>query len=259
MGIYGVDDPPRAILCLQQNSRFRGQMRGFRAGKSSEIRREGTRWRWMESIANRSPPKFPANREKCREFSSFCSRSGVENLYIELNLREFSHISSHPGDQPNREILSDISESPSLIWRFRGLAAAAMFWNFYPNFPQLNLPGLSRKRFRLPLNKSSLLRTRQMPSSMVDFNSVGYWRHTNGEDVYRVHKHTSALSSSGIRAHVLLPAFAQNFMASGLTSRPFNGDAPPIDLVLGYKKSNQPPILKFLLSRLDELVACVST
>jgi len=40
--------------------------------------------------------------------------------------------------------------------------------------------------------------------------------------------------------------------------RPLKGDTPTIDLVLGYKKSNQSPILKLLLSRLDELVARVS-
>ena len=56
----------------------------------------------------------------------------------------------------------------------------------------------------------------------------------------------------------LLPAYAQNFLASSLTSRPLKGDTPTIDLVLGYKKSNKSPILKLLLSRLDELIARVS-
>jgi len=53
----------------------------------------------------------------------------------------------------------------------------------------------------------------------------------------------------------LLPAYAQNFLPASVTSRPLKGDAPTIDLVLGYRKSNQSPILKLLLSRLDELVA----
>ncbi len=53
----------------------------------------------------------------------------------------------------------------------------------------------------------------------------------------------------------LLPAYAQNFLPSSVTSRPLKGDTPTIELVLGYKKSNQSPILKLLLSRLDELVA----
>ncbi len=56
----------------------------------------------------------------------------------------------------------------------------------------------------------------------------------------------------------LLPAYAQNFLPSSVTSRPLTGDAPTVDLVLGYKKSNQSPILKLLLSRLDDLVARVS-
>jgi LysR family hca operon transcriptional activator len=56
----------------------------------------------------------------------------------------------------------------------------------------------------------------------------------------------------------LLPAYAQNFIPSSVTSRPLRGDTPTVDLVLGYRKSNQSPILKLFLSRLDELVARVS-
>jgi LysR family transcriptional regulator, hca operon transcriptional activator len=56
----------------------------------------------------------------------------------------------------------------------------------------------------------------------------------------------------------LLPAYAHNFLPSSVTSRPLKGDAPTIDLVLGYKKSNDSPILKLLLSRVDDLVARVS-
>jgi LysR family hca operon transcriptional activator len=56
----------------------------------------------------------------------------------------------------------------------------------------------------------------------------------------------------------LLPAYAQNFLPSSITSRPLKGDTPTVELVLGYKKSNQSSILKLLLSRLDELVTRVS-
>jgi LysR family hca operon transcriptional activator len=55
----------------------------------------------------------------------------------------------------------------------------------------------------------------------------------------------------------LLPAYAQNFLPSSVTSRPLKGDTPAIELVLGYNKSNKSPVLKLLLSRLDELVARV--
>jgi LysR family hca operon transcriptional activator len=46
----------------------------------------------------------------------------------------------------------------------------------------------------------------------------------------------------------LLPAYAQNFLPSSVTSRPLKGDAPTVALVPGYKKSKESPILKLLLS-----------
>ena len=60
------------------------------------------------------------------------------------------------------------------------------------------------------------------------------------------------------RGVALLPSYAQNFLPWSVTSRPLKGDKPTIDLVLGYKQSNESPVLKLLLSRLEELVARVS-
>ena len=48
------------------------------------------------------------------------------------------------------------------------------------------------------------------------------------------------------------------FSPSSVTSRPLKGFAPTVDLVLGFRRSNESPILKVFLSRLDELVARVS-
>src|ERR1700693_1537619 len=45
----------------------------------------------------------------------------------------------------------------------------------------------------------------------------------------------------------LLPAYAKNFLTRSVTSRPLKGDTPTVELVLGYKKSNESPILKLLL------------
>jgi LysR family transcriptional regulator, hca operon transcriptional activator len=56
----------------------------------------------------------------------------------------------------------------------------------------------------------------------------------------------------------LLPAYAKDFLPSSVTSRPLKGYTPTVELVLGYNKLNQSPILKLLLSRLDELVARVA-
>jgi LysR family hca operon transcriptional activator len=56
----------------------------------------------------------------------------------------------------------------------------------------------------------------------------------------------------------LLPVYAKNLLSGLVTSRPLKGEPPIIDLCIGYKKDNDSPILKLLLSRLDELITRVS-
>ena len=65
----------------------------------------------------------------------------------------------------------------------------------------------------------------------------------------------SLIASTGGVA--LLPVYAKNLLSSLVTSRPLKGNAPTIDLYLGYKKSNQSPILKALLARVNDLIALV--
>ena len=79
---------------------------------------------------------------------------------------------------------------------------------------------------------------------------------TPAHEVDHVVMGVSLIASTG--AVGLLPAYAQNFLTRSVTSRSLKGDTPTVDLVLGYKKSNESPILKLLLSRLDELVARVT-
>ena len=43
------------------------------------------------------------------------------------------------------------------------------------------------------------------------------------------------------RGVALLPAYAQNFMPWSVISRPLKGEAPTIDLVIGYHKANYIP------------------
>jgi LysR family transcriptional regulator, hca operon transcriptional activator len=57
----------------------------------------------------------------------------------------------------------------------------------------------------------------------------------------------------------LLPVYAKNLFSGLITSRPLKGEPPTIDLCIGYKKANDSPILKVLLSRVDELIARVSS
>jgi LysR family hca operon transcriptional activator len=58
------------------------------------------------------------------------------------------------------------------------------------------------------------------------------------------------------RGVALLPASAENFLKWSVVSRPLKGEAPTIDLVVGYHKANTSPILRTFLSRIDELAAC---
>ncbi|CAN7719118.1 LysR family transcriptional regulator [Variovorax sp. LjRoot84] len=56
------------------------------------------------------------------------------------------------------------------------------------------------------------------------------------------------------RGLALMPAYAKNLLPGSVVGRPLEGEAPTIDLVVGFSKANTSPILKLFLSRLDELV-----
>jgi LysR family hca operon transcriptional activator len=55
------------------------------------------------------------------------------------------------------------------------------------------------------------------------------------------------------RGFAFLPQYARNFLTWSVVGRPLAGEAPSIDLVLGYHKANDSKVLPVLLSRLDEL------
>ena len=55
------------------------------------------------------------------------------------------------------------------------------------------------------------------------------------------------------RGLALMPAYAKNLLPWSVVSRPLEGEAPTIDLAVGYSKSNTSPILKLFLSRVDQL------
>jgi LysR family hca operon transcriptional activator len=66
----------------------------------------------------------------------------------------------------------------------------------------------------------------------------------------------SIIASTG--AVALLPPWPSNLLPWSVASRPLVGEAPTIDLVVGYSKANTSPVLKLFLSRIDELTAGVS-
>ena len=72
--------------------------------------------------------------------------------------------------------------------------------------------------------------------------------------VHRVDNLAMAMSLiASTRGVALLPAYAKNFLPRSVTSRPLDGEAPTIDLVIGYNKTNTSPILGLFLSRVDQL------
>src|SRR3984957_2952512 len=73
------------------------------------------------------------------------------------------------------------------------------------------------------------------------------------QEVDNITHAVSVIASTG--AVALLPAYPSNLLPSSVTSRPIRGDAPTVDLVVGYHKANTSPILKTFLSKIDDLIA----
>ncbi|HWJ34088.1 MAG TPA: LysR substrate-binding domain-containing protein [Steroidobacteraceae bacterium] len=57
------------------------------------------------------------------------------------------------------------------------------------------------------------------------------------------------------RGLALMPAYAKNLLPWSVVSRPLEGEAPTIDLAVGYSRANTSPILELFLSKLPELRA----
>ena len=75
------------------------------------------------------------------------------------------------------------------------------------------------------------------------------------QPTHRVEYLSMAMSLvASTRGVALLPDFARNFLTRSVISRPLAGEAPSIDLVLGYHKANNSPLLKTFFSRVDDLI-----
>jgi LysR family hca operon transcriptional activator len=60
------------------------------------------------------------------------------------------------------------------------------------------------------------------------------------------------------RGLALMPAYAKNLLPWSVVSRRLVGEAPTIDLAVGYSKANTSSILKLFLSRIEDLTAQIS-
>jgi len=57
----------------------------------------------------------------------------------------------------------------------------------------------------------------------------------------------------------LLPASARNFLPWSVVAKPLKGEAPTIDVAVGYHKANTSPLLRQFLARVDELAASMAS
>jgi LysR family hca operon transcriptional activator len=63
---------------------------------------------------------------------------------------------------------------------------------------------------------------------------------------------------SSTRGVCLLPLYVQNLLPNTVVVRPIQGASPTVELVIGYNEANTSPLLKFLLSKVDDLKFRVS-
>ncbi|WP_028221610.1 LysR family transcriptional regulator [Paraburkholderia oxyphila] len=81
--------------------------------------------------------------------------------------------------------------------------------------------------------------------------------HRSGIDIkfdHGVDNLTMAISLvASTRGLALMPTYARNLLPWSVVSRPLKGEAPTIDVAVGYSRANRSPTLELFLSRLGEL------
>ena len=91
---------------------------------------------------------------------------------------------------------------------------------------------------------------------------IEHYFRRSGIDLQPAHRaeYISMLMSlvASTRGLALAPENTRNFLTRSVISRPLAGEAPSVDLVLGYHRANTSPVLELFLSNVDELVAYVS-
>ena len=98
------------------------------------------------------------------------------------------------------------------------------------------------------------MRSSQVCRDLVGAATRSADRRNDIEPSYRVHNLTMAMSLiASTRGVALLPAYAENFLPWSVTSRPLKGEAPTIELVVGYNRTNRSPTLELFLSRIDQI------
>ena len=110
---------------------------------------------------------------------------------------------------------------------------------------------VANETFILPSNTSPSVRR----VVLEYFNKAG----VDLKSDHEVHNVVHAISMiESTRAVMLLPAYTKRYLPETVTTRPAKGQAPTVDLIIAYPKTNNSPILKQLLSRVARLGAAPS-
>jgi LysR family hca operon transcriptional activator len=76
------------------------------------------------------------------------------------------------------------------------------------------------------------------------------------EPAHRIDNFAMGISLvASTRGFAILPAYAANYLPWSVVSRPLAGEAPSIELMLGYHRANASPVLRNMLGRLGETPA----
>jgi LysR family transcriptional regulator, hca operon transcriptional activator len=178
---------------------------------------------------------------------------------------------------PEIEVTISSKHSPQLA---DGLATGkldAAFMRPEEGYPDLSYQVLISEPLIVVLPSDHRLASREAisPKDLADETFIGMadqapvlrkitedYLQRSGVDIrptHRVEYLSMAMSVvASTRGVALLPAYARNFLTWSVTSRPLAGETPSIDLVLGYHKANNSPLLQTFLSRVDDMIRQVS-
>ncbi|MDI4232145.1 LysR family transcriptional regulator [Bradyrhizobium sp. Arg237L] len=177
------------------------------------------------------------------------------------------------GKLPSTEITIHSEDSPDLA---AGLVRGKIDLAFLR--PEKNAPGLQFKLLRhdpvivlMPYDHPLTAKSAIRPQELAGQTYIGvspirasvlrtviedfFKRH--GLTIKPAHQAENLAMASSLIASTggisLLPLYAQNLMPKSIVSRPIQGKPPMVDLVIGYSEANTSPLLRFLLSKVDEI------
>jgi LysR family transcriptional regulator, hca operon transcriptional activator len=177
---------------------------------------------------------------------------------------------------PGIEITVSSRHSPQLAEALAAGKLDAAFMRPEEGYPDLVYKVLISEPLIVVLSSDHRLASKEMisPQDLVGETFIGmadqapvlrkltedYLRRSQIEltPTHRVEYLSTAISLvASTRGIALLPEFARNFFTWSVVRRPLAGEAPLLDLVLGYHRANKSRVVELLLSRTEEMLGTV--